>query len=114
MMLIRAAAVLLAVLVTITEAGSMGVGPTGAPVCRHYCIRETPNREKYCCDRGNLPDVPAQTHAGRCPYVIPCPVSLLGSRSEPPRPCAQDAHCRYHEKCCYDSCLKFHACKLST
>ncbi|KAK3880309.1 hypothetical protein Pcinc_015196 [Petrolisthes cinctipes] len=117
MMMVRVGVVVLVVMatvVTMTEAGSVGAGHPGPP-CRHTCFRENPGQpddgETYCCDRGNLPDIPSETHPGRCPHAIPCPAS--GTRFQP-KACAQDGHCRYHEKCCYNSCVKYHVCKLAS
>ncbi|KAK4314667.1 hypothetical protein Pmani_014051 [Petrolisthes manimaculis] len=117
MMMVRVGVVVLVVMatvVTMTESGSVGVGPPN-PTCRHTCIRENPGQpddgESYCCDTGNLPDIPGATNPGRCPHAIACPSS--GTRFQP-KACAQDGHCRYHEKCCYNSCVKYHVCKLAS
>nr|QXF28499.1 type I crustin 109 [Rimicaris sp.] len=107
MMLVRVATVLLAVLVATTEASPST--PQDSRSCRYWCRK--PDNAVYCCDFGNFPPIPVPVpeHKGVCPEVRPCPGIKFS-----PQLCPHDGHCKRNEKCCYDSCLEHHACKLAS
>merc|ERR1719436_1745371 len=89
--------------------GFGGLGSSGS--CRYWC--RTPQGQSYCCESGqDLPSVPS-VKPGQCPPVRPqCPPTRAGFR--PPTQCSNDSRCPGAEKCCFDTCLQHHTCKLPT
>merc|ERR1719175_133986 len=86
-------------------------GGSSSGSCRYWC--RTPQGQAYCCEGGNeiasLPTV----KPGQCPPVRPqCPPTRAGFR--PPSQCSNDSRCPGAEKCCFDTCLQHHTCKLPT
>merc|ERR1711962_473158 len=77
--------------------GVGGVGSSGS--CRYWC--RTPQSQSYCCESGQGPPVRPQ-----------CPPTRAGFR--PPAQCSNDSRCPGAEKCCFDTCLQHHTCKLPT
>nr|QOL09952.1 type Ib crustin cruIb-1 [Penaeus vannamei] len=77
--------------------------------CRYYC--KTLSDETYCCDGGKDYN-PPEYHDGNCPKVRSfCPRIEGGSRR--PDVCPHDGACQPYEKCCFDTCLDHHTCKLA-
>jgi len=93
--------------------GLGGVGGVGSSSgsCRYWC--RTPQGQSYCCESGqDLPTLPS-VKPGQCPPVRPqCPPTRAGFR--PPAQCSNDSRCPGAEKCCFDTCLQHHTCKLPT
>jgi len=89
--------------------GYGGAGSSGS--CRYWC--RTPQGQSYCCESGqDLPSLPS-VKPGQCPPVRPqCPPTRAGFR--PPTQCSNDSRCPGAEKCCFDTCLQHHTCKLPT
>ena len=89
--------------------GLGGVASSGS--CRYWC--RTPQGQSYCCESGqDLPSLPT-VKPGQCPPVRPqCPPTRAGFR--PPAQCSNDSRCPGAEKCCFDTCLQHHTCKLPT
>jgi len=87
--------------------GLGGVASSGS--CRYWC--RTPQGQSYCCESGqDLPSLPS-VKPGQCPPVRPqCPPTRAGFR--PPTQCSNDSRCPSAEKCCFDTCLQHHTCKL--
>merc|ERR1712198_240504 len=89
--------------------GGLGVGGSSGS-CRYWC--KTPQGQAYCCEGANEPIALPSVNPGRCPPVRPqCPPVR---NFRPPTTCSNDSKCRGAEKCCYDTCLQEHTCKLPT
>jgi len=86
-------------------------GAASSGSCRYWC--RTPQGQSYCCESGqDLPSLPS-VKPGQCPPVRPqCPPTRAGFR--PPTQCSNDSRCPGAEKCCFDTCLQHHTCKLPT
>lgn len=70
--------------------------------CRYYC--RTPEKEIYCCEDDMDPINRPSVKSGRCPALVPCQQPLLIIL------CSNDSRCPDQDKCCFDPCLKRHAC----
>merc|ERR1739842_237405 len=90
--------------------GGLG-GASSSGSCRYWC--RTPQGQSYCCESGqDVPSLPT-VKPGQCPPVRPqCPPTRAGFR--PPAQCSNDSRCPGAEKCCFDTCLQHHTCKLPT
>merc|ERR1712198_64433 len=89
--------------------GRLGAGGSSGS-CRYWC--KTPQGQAYCCEGANEPIALPSVKPGRCPPVRPqCPPVR---NFRPPTTCSNDSKCRGAEKCCYDTCLQEHTCKLPT
>merc|ERR1711972_560545 len=91
--------------------GGFGGLASSSGSCRYWC--RTPQGQSYCCESGqDLPSLPS-VKPGQCPPVRPqCPPTRAGFR--PPAQCSNDSRCPGAEKCCFDTCLQHHTCKLPT
>merc|ERR1712179_864313 len=77
--------------------------------CRYWC--RTPQGQAYCCEGGNEVASLPTVKPGQCPPVrLQCPPTRLGFR--PPQQCSNDSRCPGVEKCCFDTCLLHHTCKV--
>nr|AGU01544.1 antimicrobial peptide type 2 precursor IIb [Pandalus japonicus] len=85
-----------------------GLGGSSSGSCRYWC--RTPEGPNYCCE-GSRDHITFPTvKAGVCPPVRPqCPpIRNFGA----PTICSNDSKCPGLEKCCFDTCLQHHTCKL--
>nr|CAH10349.1 putative Carcinin-like antibacterial protein [Homarus gammarus] len=104
---------LLVVMTVVTVALGTSILPH-TPSCVFWCnFPDGVNAgASYCCINSNhriVENTSPEPHAGRCAKHVFC------ARGDftPPAPirCGHDDYCPYHEKCCYDACLKHHTCK---
>ncbi|XP_037799606.1 uncharacterized protein LOC119594627 [Penaeus monodon] len=90
-------------------------GTGSADGCRYFCKKWRPGDEKrpsYCCDDGTVSDPPPPAeHSGFCPDIRH---HCLRTGNKPPNACPHDGFCPPHQKCCWDTCLDHHTCKLAT
>nr|CCE46014.1 putative crustin-like antimicrobial peptide [Nephrops norvegicus] len=105
---------LLVVMTVVTVA--LGSGHT--PSCIYWCNfpKAVNAGASYCCinSNHNIVENTNEPHPGRCVAHTFCARSKVpGQQDYPLAPvrCGHDDYCPYHEKCCYDACLKHHTCK---
>ncbi|XP_027219667.1 uncharacterized protein [Penaeus vannamei] len=103
----------LLLLVTVAAVVVAAQGGGDADGCRYYCRKWRPEGEErpvYCCDDGTVSDPPPEAeHSGECPDIRR---HCLRSK-RPPNVCPHDGFCPPRQKCCFDTCLDHHACKLA-
>nr|CAH25401.1 carcinin-like protein [Carcinus maenas] len=99
-----AAVVVVAVVVTMTEAGLFPPKD-----CKYWCKDNL--GINYCCGQPGVTYPPfTKKHLGRCPPVRD---TCTGVRTQLPTYCPHDGACQFRSKCCYDTCLKHHVCKTA-
>ncbi|XP_042231937.1 uncharacterized protein LOC121872903 isoform X1 [Homarus americanus] len=78
--------------------------------CQYYCLTPKPNRTSYCCGLAGVDYGIPSYHTGSCPPIRShCPRGT----SQAPEMCPHDGACPLDNKCCWDTCLKFHTCKAA-
>nr|XP_027220026.1 antileukoproteinase-like [Penaeus vannamei] len=100
------------VLLLVGVAAVVALASGNADGCRYYCEKWRPEGEErpvYCCDDGTVGDPPpVEDHSGECPDVRRHCLRF----KRPPNVCPHDGFCPSNQKCCWDTCLDHHACKL--